>query len=213
MGPCKAYKVKRPLHTLYGLFHKVAFLLSRRFSRPTFVPSQFQDMKKVFYPAGFAALLFVFSCGSKPAGETPATPETPKFEMMEKAKWLIGEWGSVMPEGSTTETWEAQNDSVYVGRTYFVAGKDTLFSESISIEQRGKDLFYIPVVKGQNGGKPVEFKLTSSTEKRLVFENPTHDFPQKITYTRQSTDSLVAEISGTDKGKAAAERFVMGRMK
>lgn len=170
-------------------------------------------MKKVIYPAGIIASLFMFSCGNKPAAETPVVPAKPKFEMMEKAEWLIGKWGSVLPEGTTTETWSAKNDSVYVGQTYFIAGKDTLFSESISIEQRGKDLFYIPVVKEQNGGKPVEFKLTSATEKQLVFENPTHDFPQKITYTQQTPDSLVAEISGTDKGKAAAEQFVMGRVK
>jgi hypothetical protein len=33
----------------------------------------------------------------------------------------------------------------------------------------------------------------------VVFENPQHDFPQKIGYQRVSPDALLAWIEGTDK--------------
>ena len=42
-----------------------------------------------------------------------------------------------------------------------------------------------------------------------MFENPGHDFPKKISYTKITNDSLVAEISGQQQGKPASEKFAM----
>jgi hypothetical protein len=74
-------------------------------------------------------------------------------------------------------------------------------------------LSYSATVKGQNSDKPVTFKLTNSTEKQLVFENPKHDYPKKIIYTQINEDSLVAEISGILEGKATSEKFSMKKTK
>ena len=86
-----------------------------------------------------------------------------------------------------------------VGESYFINGKDTLFAEIVRLEQQENDLFYIVSVPNQNEEKPVAFKLTSSTSDYLVFENPAHDFPKKITYKLVNKDSLYAEISGDGK--------------
>lgn len=162
----------------------------------------------MLYPSLFACTFVWFSCGPK----AEPVAEKPKFEILEKGRWLIGRWGNSSPEGQTTETWTVKDDSTFAGQTYFIAGADTLFSESITMEQRGKDLFYVTAVKDQNDGKAVSFKLTSATEKTLVFENPQHDSPKKIAYTQTGPDSLVAEISGMTEGKAS-EQFIMGRLK
>ena len=135
------------------------------------------------------------------------------FNELEKASWLIGKWQNNSPEGNATETWEMKNDSAFAGKSYFVVGKDTVSSETISLEQNGKELFYIPTVKTQNNEQPVKFALTSSTSKQLVFENPKHDFPQKISYTQITNDSLLAEISGTMDGKQNSQKFPMTRVK
>jgi hypothetical protein len=68
-------------------------------------------------------------------------------------------------------------------------------------------------VKDQNAGLPVAFTLTQASENRLVFENPAHDFPQKITYTRITGDSLLAEISGTINSEEKSQQFPMTRVK
>ena len=149
------------------------------------------------------------SCQKKEKSETAAKA----YSQIEKADWLIGSWGNTTKEGILTETWTAQNDSILKGESYFVTGKDTVFSEKISLEQKGDSLFYIPIVKNQNEGKPVSFKLTAATDSQLVFENPKHDFPQKVTYTKVATDSLVAEISGIKDGKPSTESFPMKKKK
>ncbi|UPT68721.1 MAG: DUF6265 family protein [Sphingobacteriales bacterium JAD_PAG50586_3] len=92
-------------------------------------------------------------------------------------------------------------------------GKDTVFSEQIRMEQHGSDLFYMPTVADQNGGKPVVFKASLHNKKQLIFENPLHDFPQKISYSHPTKDSLVAEISGTEKGQIKSQKFLMVRAK
>jgi hypothetical protein len=140
-------------------------------------------------------------------GKLPSLPELNKME------WLLGSWENHSEEGDAAEIWKKENDSTYSGVSYFIVGKDTVSSEKISLEQRGDEVFYIPTVNDQNAGKPVKFKLTSSENDQLVFENPSHDFPQKITYRKFSKDSLMAEISGKLNGKESAQQFPLTRKK
>lgn len=136
-----------------------------------------------------------------------------KSNPIAQAKWLIGSWKNKSAKTLDIETWKKLNDSTFLGRSYSLAGTDTISSEHIRIEQHDGKLYYIPTVKNQNNGKAVTFALTSSDNKHLVFENPEHDFPQKITYTQITKDSLVAEISGVWKGKQKAIQFPMKRVK
>jgi hypothetical protein len=43
--------------------------------------------------------------------------------------------------------------------------------------------------------------LISNAEQRAVFENPTHDFPQRIIYARDG-DLMTARIEGAVDGRA-----------
>ena len=123
--------------------------------------------------------------------------------------WLIGTWENKNEQGDMIEIWEKTNDSLYSGASYFIKGKDTLHSEKVELLQKGDMVLYIPTVSGQNNNQPVPFQLTQQTAKQLVFENPKHDFPQKIVYQQITADSLVATISGTVQGKAGSESYPM----
>lgn len=79
--------------------------------------------------------------------------------------------------------------------------------------QEKNKLYYIPTVKNQNEGLPVRFAAKTISENQLVFENPQHDFPQIIAYTKITSDSLIAEISGTKNGQKRKQTFPMKRMK
>lgn len=160
------------------------------------------------------ALLSISACkqATKPAAENPVV-EKPDYSAMQQLNWLEGTWKNETKEGLGIETWSRENDSVYNGRSFFIIGKDTVSSESIRLEQRGKEILYIPVVKGQNDGKPVTFPLVQANNDQWIFENPKHDFPTKISYTRIGQDSLLAEISGVIEGKASSQQFAMGRQR
>ena len=150
-----------------------------------------------------------FSCNNSKPIET----NSKQFSAIENASWLIGEWQNTSSEGILTETWEKLNDSTYAGKSFFVIGKDTVSSETIRLEQHGKTLLYIPIVKDQNNEQPISFALTSSTTQQMVFENQKHDFPQKISYTQTNKPSLTAEISGLVNGKKKSQSFPMQKVK
>ena len=145
-------------------------------------------------------LLAIVSCKNTEANEK---------DQIKTANWLLGKWGTKTADGNLSENWKQLNDSTFQGESFFIKGKDTLHFESITLQQKGEDLFYNATVKGQNENKAVSFKLTTETEKQLVFENPKHDYPQKITYTLINKDSLVASISGVQLGKPSSEKFGM----
>jgi hypothetical protein len=156
-------------------------------------------MKKITYTLAFVAFVSI-SCKKETAAHN---------DKMKAAEWLIGNWENKMEQGTLSESWEKANDSTFNGKSYFIKNKDTLNNETIVLTQKGSELFYIPVVKGQNNNEPVMFKMTKADTRQLVFENPKHDFPQKITYTKITSDSIVAAISGVVNGKTEGETYPM----
>jgi len=134
------------------------------------------------------------------------------FEQLEKMNWLIGNWENKMDDGILSETWKKENDSTFSGTTYFIINKkDTVHSETILLTQLNDELIYRPTVKGQNDDKPIDFIMTSDSENTFVFENPKHDYPQKIVYKKVTKNSLVATISGMQQGKVSSEGYGMKR--
>lgn len=137
-----------------------------------------------------------------------------KKESVEKDKikiadWIIGNWENKSAEGILTENWQKLNDSTFNASSYYIKGKDTLHFETIVLAQKGETLTYFATVKGQNEDKAITFASTAESDKQLVFENPKHDYPQKITYTKNADNTLTAEISGNLQGKPSSEKFVM----
>lgn len=155
----------------------------------------------MFQKITLTALIIAFvSCQKK---------ETVEKDKIKKADWLIGNWENTSPDGILTENWEKVNDSTFNAASYFIKGKDTIHFENIILAQLGETLTYKATVKGQNDDKPVSFPSTSESDKQLVFENPKHDYPQKITYTKGANKTLTAKISGKLNGKPTTERFIM----
>lgn len=132
---------------------------------------------------------------------------------IKKAQWLIGTWENKTSKGSLYETWNKENDYKLSGKSYMIKSNDTIVFENIQLLQNKDGLFYIPTVKNQNGGMPIKFINKRITDKELVFENLTHDFPQLISYYKITSDSLIAEISGTKNGHASKQTFAMKRIK
>jgi len=136
-----------------------------------------------------------------------------EYNKIKKAAWLIGVWECKTSRHTLYETWAVKNDSVFMERSYFLKGVDTVYLETVSLEEHKGALFYIPTLKDENNGLPVVFKNTFLTGSKFVFENPEHDFPQKITYTHISADSLIAETSGTVNGQFKSNTFPMKKIK
>ncbi len=142
--------------------------------------------------------------------------ETEKVEhyfKLENAKYLIGNWENLTQDADFKEIWKKENDSTFTAMSYITVKKDTVFYESIVLQQKNDSLFYVVSVKGENKNKAITFYLTSNENDALVFENPKHDFPTKIEYKKVSNDSLIANIYGMKKGKKVEQDYPMKRKK
>lgn len=138
---------------------------------------------------------------------------TQQAKEIKKAAWLIGAWKNKTPRGTIYETWTRTSDDEFSGKSYVMKDTDTIVFETIRLVQEQHGLFYIPTVKNRNDALPVRFALQVISDTALVFKNAQHDFPQIISYTKISADSLVAEISGTKNGQERKQAFPMVRVK
>ncbi|TSJ45729.1 YciI family protein [Fluviicola chungangensis] len=107
--------------------------------------------------------------------------------------FLVGTWFS--EDQSTYEHWDKLSPSSMKGYSYVVKNGEIKVNEYLDLIERKDGTFYIPTVIGQNNGKPVEFKLTSS-DSAFVFENKTHDFPKKICYKMLSATEVFVQVLG-----------------
>lgn len=126
---------------------------------------------------------------------------------------LSGLWKMDTPRGTLFEEWQVTNDSQLTGRSYRVKGSDTMVLENVIISLQDDAIFFTPVVQDQNNHQPVPFKLISCSNNRYVFENATHDYPQRVIYELVSPSGLRARIEGSKNGKEMGSDFLYSRVK
>ncbi len=129
---------------------------------------------------------------------------------LSEMSWFLGKWQ--VNESNSFEEWESVADNLYRGKEYKIRKNDTLVTETITIVQKGKEVFYIPSVKDQNEGKSVAFKLISKNAEELIFENKNHDFPQRIIYVKVGEDQIDARIEGIKQGFFSELKFKLKRV-
>ena len=121
--------------------------------------------------------------------------------------WLLGTWKHETATSTTFESWRKASDKTLEGESWRVnkATQQKVFGEALLLAEMGGEIFYLP--KTSDNPLPVAFKLTSSNANEVIFENPKHDFPQKIHYQRNADDSVTALVSGTMNGQSRQIEF------
>ncbi len=113
---------------------------------------------------------------------------------------LRGAWTLTNKQGVLHEVWRLKSADYLMGTSFLVRGQDTIPQETIELRFRDGAITYTPVVVNQNDGLPVVFTLNKLEAGRCVFENPKHDFPQRIVYQIPKDTLLDAYIEGPTSG-------------
>ena len=122
--------------------------------------------------------------------------------------WLSGCWASVGGETGSGETWTTPAGGTLLGVSRTVKGGKTVAHEFMQIRETGPgQIAFIALPSGQ---KEASFPLVRLSGQEAVFENPQHDFPQRVIYRRDG-DSLTGRIEGNEGGQAKGFDFPMKR--
>lgn len=111
--------------------------------------------------------------------------------------FLQGCWEASTAQGQVEEQWMAPRGDNMVGFSRTVKDGHLREFELMVVRERDDKLTYDARPMGQSGGVFTSMLLD---EGRAIFENPVHDFPQRIGYERQGADALLAWIEGDHEG-------------
>lgn len=123
--------------------------------------------------------------------------------------WMAGCWNPQGREAGSTEQWMAPAGGAMLGMARTVKGGRVAEFEFMQLraDAEGRLRF----IAQPQGRPPTEFRLARQGEAEAVFENPGHDFPQRVIYRRVAPDRLLARIEGEVGGKARGIDFPMQR--
>jgi hypothetical protein len=124
--------------------------------------------------------------------------------------WLQGSWTGVTDGMKLEEHWTSADGDGLVGMHKDVKDGKMVSFEFFRIEPQADGVYYMTSPHGQPA---TPFKLVRQEERRLVFENPEHDFPQRILYWSDRPGTLSARIEGTLHGKEESEEWHWKRAK
>ena len=106
--------------------------------------------------------------------------------------WLAGHWCSSEQGSQVDEVWLPEAGGALLGMSRTVRGARVESFEFMRLVPAGKNtgLYVQP-----NGVAPTVFAIANHGDGWVVFENPAHDFPNRIEYRRDGA-GLRASIAG-----------------
>jgi len=121
--------------------------------------------------------------------------------------WLAGTWIQETAQEKVTESWLGPANGIMVAANLTARANGRRSFEFLRIAETPQGFSYY----ASPGGKaPVEFRLKDLSERRVVFENAAHDFPQRVLYWREG-EQLVARIEGSLRGEQRSEEWRFSR--
>ncbi|MDF2178015.1 DUF6265 family protein [Aliiglaciecola sp. CAU 1673] len=118
--------------------------------------------------------------------------------------WLLATWQMPTEKGQVLEAWQQVSDNSYEGRGWSIKQGEVSRSEDLRLVQMQDKIFYL--AKVTENPMPVPFLLTTCSANQAIFENPEHDYPQRLHYQLEGTDTLDVKVEDLN-GKGFALRF------
>jgi len=128
---------------------------------------------------------------------------------VERVAWLQGCWQMASNGRTIEEQWTAPRGGVLLEMGRTIRDGRLVEFEFVVLREEGEQLAYEAHPSGQPSAV---FHARDVTDARVVFENPEHDFPQRVGYERRGPDALAAWIEGTVNGRERRVDFAYQRV-
>ena len=139
--------------------------------------------------------------------DPPSAPKAPPVAPARIAQvgWIAGDWINVTATGSVEERWSTAAGGGMIATSRTLRGTDVMTAfEFLCISERDGTLVYTAM---PNAGPATDFTLTKIDPDSATFENPTHNFPKMIRYSKRADGGLDATISGGPSSKPTTFSF------
>lgn len=153
---------------------------------------------KRFTTAIFCGLLGLLAI----ADEAPRSPAS-----VDDLAWLAGCWTQIEDGQRTEECWLAPRGGMILGlnRTARDDGRGAFEFLRIAADEDG----VVTCFASPGGQPPTAFRLTSHGSKQAVFENPEHDFPQRLIYRLDDEGVLQVRVEAEADGEVRGFALVL----
>jgi len=146
----------------------------------------------------------------------PGAADRDEPHSIDDLAFIAGHWVGVEEGSRLEETWLPPAGGMLVGLHRDVKGDGSVFYEFLRIEVRDAGIYYVAkpsnqpegefrlksVIADSDGVSPASpMKMDGTVTAVAIFENPAHDFPQRIIYEQMGDGTLRASIHGTIDGK------------
>ena len=159
----------------------------------------------------FLALVSLEAACAPPRSDTPrsaptASPSATSTDAKAaRLAWMEGRWGGSIDGTDMEEQWTSPAGGALIGMHKDVKGGRMTSFEFMRIDTAPKEgLVYFA---SPRSAPVTPFVLLELGDKRVVFENKDHDFPQRILYWLDAAGALHARVEGTLKGSAESEEW------
>jgi len=126
----------------------------------------------------------------------------------ELPEWMAGCWRLESGARVVEEMWMSPAGGVMLGVGRTVSNGRAVDHEFMQI--RG-DAGRVVFVANPSGQPEASFQMIKSGAREVVFQNPAHDFPQRVMYRLQD-GTLTGRIEGTQNGKPRSADFPMRKV-
>ena len=123
-------------------------------------------------------------------------PREQKVAKLSDFNWLTGQWQDEANGKPSIENWQWIDARNLRGEGLLLHRRDTIFRETILIEDNGEELVLWVQLAEQARSSP--FVLTSYEDGQAVFSNPHMTFPQEIRLERRDEHNFALVYVNTD---------------
>lgn len=129
---------------------------------------------------------------------------------VEQLHWLSGCWASDGAEKGSGERWTSPAGGAMFGIARTIRGGRLSGFEYLRIVETDEDSLVL--IASPSGQATAEFTLRRLDDSEVVFENPDHDFPQRIVYRLIDSNHLLGRVEGRAEGNDVRIDFPMTRI-
>lgn len=128
------------------------------------------------------------SCGNRATSHHDLISTSQERAKNENFDWMIGDWTRINEEANkaTFETWTKKDPSHYIGFSYTMQDRDTVWQETVDLVKANGNWSFD--VKGKGETHATKFRLITIEDERFVAENQANEFPKVIKYWKKEHD-------------------------